>query len=73
MIFNFQQKTYLEILSDFTNKTLEGKLADQKLRALLVFSDLTEITQKHKNSKAANRYIGDKMVKKRLGKTGGKK
>jgi hypothetical protein len=24
-------KTYLEVLSDLTNKTLEGKLADEKL------------------------------------------
>jgi hypothetical protein len=29
-------KTYLEILSDFTNKTLEGQLADQEFSGLLV-------------------------------------
>lgn len=37
-----QKKTYLEILSDFTNETLEGKLSDEKLGGLLVSSDLTE-------------------------------
>jgi hypothetical protein len=33
---------YLEILSNFTNKTLEWKLTDQKFSTLLVFTDLTE-------------------------------
>jgi hypothetical protein len=32
----------LEVLSDFTNKTLEGKLSDQELSRLLVTTDLTE-------------------------------
>jgi hypothetical protein len=32
----------LEILSDFTDKTLEWQLADQKLSALLVSADLTK-------------------------------
>ena len=32
----------LEILSDLTDQTLEGKLADQKLGGLLVSPDLTE-------------------------------
>ena len=32
----------LEILSDLTDQTLEGKLADQKLSGLLVSPDLTE-------------------------------
>ena len=32
----------LEILSDFTNETLEGELSDQKLGRLLVATDLTE-------------------------------
>ena len=32
----------LEVLSDFTNQTLEGKLADQKLGGLLIATDLTE-------------------------------
>ena len=32
----------LEILSDFTDQTLEGQLADEKLCALLVATDLTE-------------------------------
>jgi len=32
----------LEILGDFTNETLEGELADQKLGGLLVTTDLTE-------------------------------
>lgn len=34
--------TYLEILSDFTNETLEGELPDKEFRRLLVSSDLTE-------------------------------
>ena len=32
----------LEILSDFTDKTLEWQLADEELGALLVTTDLTE-------------------------------
>lgn len=32
----------LEILSNFTNKTLERQLADQKLSGLLVATNLTE-------------------------------
>ena len=32
----------LEVLGDFTDKTLEGELADEKLGALLVPTDLTE-------------------------------
>jgi len=32
----------LEVLSNFTNKALEGQLADQKLSGLLVATDLTE-------------------------------
>ena len=32
----------LEVLCDFTDKTLEGKLADQELGGLLVTTDLTE-------------------------------
>ena len=32
----------LEILSDFTDKTLEGQLADQQLGRLLVATDFTE-------------------------------
>ena len=32
----------LEVLSDLTNKTLEGQLADEKLGGLLVATDLTE-------------------------------
>jgi hypothetical protein len=32
----------LEVLSNFTNQTLERKLADQELRRLLVATDLTE-------------------------------
>lgn len=32
----------LEILSNFTDKTLEGQLADQKLGRLLVATDFTE-------------------------------
>ncbi len=32
----------LEVLSDLTNETLEGQLADQKLSRLLVTTDLTK-------------------------------
>ena len=32
----------LEVLSDLTNKSLEGKLADEELGRLLVATDLTE-------------------------------
>ena len=34
--------TYLEILSDFANKTLEGKLANEEFRGLLVTANLTK-------------------------------
>ena len=33
---------HLEVLSDLTNKTLEGELADEELRRLLVPTDLTK-------------------------------
>ena len=33
---------YLEVLSDLTNKTLEGELADEQLGRLLVATDLAE-------------------------------
>lgn len=39
---SLEAKIRLEILSDFTDKTLEGKLADEKLGALLVTPDLAE-------------------------------
>ena len=32
----------LEVLSNLTNETLEGELADEKLSRLLVATDLTE-------------------------------
>ena len=32
----------LEVLSDFTNQTLEGKLANEELSRLLVATDFTE-------------------------------
>jgi len=35
-------KTHFEILSDLTNETLEGKLADKKLGGLLVATNFTE-------------------------------
>lgn len=35
-------ETHLEILSNLTNKTLEGKLPDKQLGRLLIPSDLTE-------------------------------
>ena len=34
--------TYLEVLSDFTDKTLEGEFADEELSGFLVASDLAE-------------------------------
>lgn len=34
--------TYLEVLSDFSNETLKGELADEKLCGFLVAPDLTE-------------------------------
>jgi len=37
-----ETKICLEVLSDLTNQTLEGQLADQQLRRLLVTPDLTE-------------------------------
>ena len=35
-------QTYLEVLSDFTDKTLERKLADEQLCGLLVATDFTK-------------------------------
>ena len=37
-----EAKIRLEVLSNFTDKTLEGQLADQKLSRLLVATNLTE-------------------------------
>ena len=34
--------THLEVLSDLANETLEGELADEQLRRLLVATDFTE-------------------------------
>jgi hypothetical protein len=34
--------THLEVLSNFTNKPLEGKLSDKELRGFLVTPDITE-------------------------------
>ena len=44
-----EAKIRFEVLSDFTNKALEGQLADQKLSGLLVATDLTksDSTLKH--------------------------
>ena len=33
---------YLEVLSDFTDKSLEGEFADEELSGLLVTPDFTE-------------------------------
>jgi hypothetical protein len=33
---------YLEVLGNFTDETLEGQLADEQLRRLLVATNLTE-------------------------------
>jgi hypothetical protein len=35
-------KTHLEVLSDLTNKTLEGKLADEKLSWLLIATNFAK-------------------------------
>ncbi len=35
-------KTDLEVLSDLTNKTLEGKLADEEFSGLLIATNFTE-------------------------------
>ena len=35
-------RTYLEILRDFTDETLEGELPDEELGRLLVATDFTE-------------------------------
>ena len=37
-----EDTAYLEVLSNLTNETLEGQLADEELRALLVATDFTE-------------------------------
>ena len=37
-----EAKVGLEVLGNFTDQTLEGELADQKLSGLLVATDLTE-------------------------------
>ncbi len=37
-----ESKVSLEVLGDFSDETLEGELADQKLSGLLVTTDLTE-------------------------------
>jgi hypothetical protein len=36
------RKTYLEVLSNFSDETLEGELADEELGRFLVASDLAE-------------------------------
>ncbi len=40
----------LEVLSDFSDETVEGKLADQGLSGLLVATDLTESNGLKKNN-----------------------
>src|SRR5690349_21411936 len=39
---NLAEGTYLEVLSDLTNETLEGELANQELGTLLVLADFTK-------------------------------
>jgi hypothetical protein len=39
---SLEAKVTLEILGDLTDKTLEGELADEQVRGLLVTTDLTE-------------------------------
>jgi len=37
-----KMKTYLEVLSDFSDKSLEGEFADEELGGLLVSTDFTK-------------------------------
>lgn len=37
-----RHETYLEVLSNFTDKTLEGQLADEEFGGLLVATNFTE-------------------------------
>ena len=39
---SLEAQVTLEVLSNLTNKTLEGKLADQKIGGLLVATDLAK-------------------------------
>ena len=41
MLIN-RETTNLEVLGDLTNETLEGELADEQLRRLLVATNFTE-------------------------------
>ena len=40
--WHMNEKTYLEVLSNFTNKTLEGEFANEKFGGLLVATNFTE-------------------------------
>jgi hypothetical protein len=40
--YELKKKACLEILSDFTNKSLEGQLADEEVGVLLVATDFTK-------------------------------
>ena len=42
MAMRTEAETYLEILCDLTHETLEGELADEELRRLLVATNLTK-------------------------------
>ena len=37
-----RERPYLEVLGNFTDKTLEGELPDEEIGALLVLADFTE-------------------------------
>lgn len=37
-----EKDRHLEVLSDFTNEALEGKLADEEIRRLLVLANFTQ-------------------------------
>ena len=39
---DMSRKTDLDVLRDFTDETLEGELADEELRRLLVTTDFTK-------------------------------
>ena len=52
---SLEAEIVLEVLSDLADQSLEGELADEKLRALLVLADLTE---SHSSGAIAMRLLG---------------
>ena len=52
---SLEAEIVLEVLSDLTDQSLEGELADEKLRALLVLADLTK---SHSSGAITMRLLG---------------